>query len=176
MSGMAELKRSLPGAARFHLSASQLGVSTIEHSRRRLKMAGKQRSGGKSSSRSNAPKYPRGARVGATLREIIADELVRIDDERLSFVSITGIDVDPELNRAIVFFDSLEGEDGDEVILEALGEHRIRLQSSIARQIRAKKTPILDFRPDLVIRSAERIDEILRRRTVDEPRRSEHRG
>ena len=125
-------------------------------------MAGKQRSGSRSSSRNSAPKYPRGARVGATLREIIADELVRIDDERLSLVSITGIDVDPELNRAIVFFDSLDGEDGDEAILEALGEHRIRLQSSIAKQIRAKKTPILDFRPDLVIRSAERIDAILR--------------
>ena len=90
-------------------------------------MAGKQRSG-KSSSRNSGPKYPRGARVGATLREIIADELVRIDDERLSLVSITGIDVDPELNRAIVFFDSLEGEEGDEAILEALNDHRIRLQ------------------------------------------------
>jgi ribosome-binding factor A len=116
-----------------------------------------------STSRNNSThRYPRGARVGATLREIIADELVRIDDERLSLVSITDIDVDPELNRAIVFFDSLEGEAGDATILEALGEYRIRLQSSIARQIRAKKTPILDFRPDLVIRSAERIDEILR--------------
>jgi len=125
-------------------------------------MAGRQRSGSKGSSRSSAPKYPRGARVGATLREIIADELVRIDDERLSLVSITGIDVDPELNRAFVYFDSLEGEEGDDAIVEALGDHRIRLQKSIARQIRAKKTPILDFRPDLVIRSAERIDEILR--------------
>ncbi len=125
-------------------------------------MAGRQGSGGKGGSRSSAPKYPRGARVGATLREIIADELVRIDDERLLLVSITSIDVDPELNRAFVYFDSLEGEDGDEAIVEALGEHRVRLQSSIARQIRAKKTPILDFRPDLVIRSAERIDEILR--------------
>jgi len=38
----------------------------------------------------------------------------------------------------------------------------VRLQSSIGRQIRAKKTPILQFRPDSVIRSAERIDEILR--------------
>jgi ribosome-binding factor A len=119
-------------------------------------------SGGSGGSRSNTPKYPRGARVGATLREIIADELVRLDDERLSLVSITDIDVDPELNRAIVFFDSLDGEDGDADILEAFGEYRIRLQSAIARQIRAKKTPILDFRPDLVIRSAERIDQILR--------------
>jgi ribosome-binding factor A len=100
--------------------------------------------------------------VGETLREIIAEELVRIDDERLSFVSVTSIDVDAELNRAIVFYDSLSGEEGDEEILEALGEHRVRLQSSIARQIRAKKTPILDFKPDVVIRSAERIDEILK--------------
>ena len=112
--------------------------------------------------RSGGPSYPRAARVGETLREIIADELVRIDDEELEFVSVTSIDVDPELNRAIVFFDSLEGEQGDQRIIEALGGHRVRLQSAIGRQIRAKKTPILDFRPDITIRSAERIDEILR--------------
>jgi ribosome-binding factor A len=120
-------------------------------------MSGRRSGGGRGGKR-----YPRSARVGETLREIIADELVRIDDERLSFVSVTGIDVDPELNRAIVFFDSLSGEDGDEEILEALSAHRVRLQSSIAKQIRTKKTPILHFEPDVSIRSAERIDEILR--------------
>lgn len=118
---------------------------------------------------SGGPKYPRSARVGETLREIIAEDLVRFDDERLSFVSITGIDVDPELNRAIVFFDSLDGEEGDAEIIEALAEYRVRLQSSIARQIKAKKTPILEFRPDVAIRSSERIDEILR---ADRERRS----
>jgi ribosome-binding factor A len=117
---------------------------------------------GKRNSRSSTPKYSRSARVSTTLQEIIADELVRIDDERLAFVTVTGIDVDPELNRAIVFFDSLAGEEGDAEILEAFADHRVRLQGSIARQIRAKKTPILDFRPDMVIRSAARIDEILR--------------
>lgn len=107
-------------------------------------------------------RYPRSARVGETLREIIADELVRIDDEQLEFVTITKIDVDNELNRAIVYFDSLAGPDGDAAIVEALDHHRQRLQSSINRQIRAKKTPVLQFRPDDVIRSAERIDDILR--------------
>ena len=125
-------------------------------------MATRQRRGGRSGGRGGGPGYPRSARVGETLREIIADELVRIDDEELEFVSVTSIDVDPELNRAIVFFDSLEGEQGDQRIIEALGGHRVRLQSAIGRQIRAKKTPILDFRPDITIRSAERIDEILR--------------
>jgi ribosome-binding factor A len=121
-------------------------------------MAGKR----SSRSRSSTPKYSRSARVSTTLQEIIADELVRIDDERLTFVTVTGIDVDPELNRAFVYFDSLAGEEGDVAIIEAFGDHRIRLQASIAKQIRAKKTPILDFRPDLAIRSAERIDDILR--------------
>jgi ribosome-binding factor A len=108
-------------------------------------------------------RYPRSARLNETLREIIAEELVRIDDERLEFVTVTKIDVDNELNRAVVYYDSLSGEEGDPVTLEALAQHRVRLQSAIARQIRAKKTPILDFRPDDVTRSAERIDEILRR-------------
>ena len=118
---------------------------------------------------SGGPRYPRSARVGETLREIIAEDLVRLDDERRAFVTVTGIDVDPELNRAIVFFDSLAGEEGDEEIIEALSEYRIRLQSSIARQIKTKKTPILEFRPDIAIRSSERIDEILR---ADRQRRS----
>jgi ribosome-binding factor A len=112
--------------------------------------------------RSGGHKYPRSARLNETLREIIAEELVRIDDERLELVTITSIDVDDELNRAKVMFDSLRGDEADEEILEALSDHRSRLQSSIARQIRTKKTPILQFAPDLVIRSAERIEEILR--------------
>lgn len=112
--------------------------------------------------RGGKPRYPRSARVGETLREIIAEELVRIDDERLEFVTVTGIDVDNELNRAHVYFDSLGGEDGDAEVIAALGDHRKALQSAIGKQIRAKKTPILDFRPDIAIRSAERIDEVLR--------------
>lgn len=127
-------------------------------------MPGRGRSGGRGAGRGGrgGGSYPRAARLNETLREIIAEELVRIDDERLEFVTVTAIDVDSELNRAHVFFDSLAGEDGDDDIVEVLGEHRIRLQSAIGRQIRAKKTPVLDFQPDDVIRSAERIEEILR--------------
>ena len=111
---------------------------------------------------SGGHRYPRSARLNETLREVIADELVRIDDERLAFVTVTTIDVDNELNRAFVYFDSLGGEESDADILEVLEEHRRRIQASINRQIRAKKTPVLVFRPDDVIRSAERIDDILR--------------
>ena len=116
----------------------------------------------RSSAPSGAPRYPRTARLSETLREVIAEELVRIDDEALEFVTITNINVDPEMNRAIVYFDSLAGEAGDEAIVDAFAAHRVRLQSSVGRQVRAKKTPILEFRPDEVIRAAERIERILR--------------
>jgi ribosome-binding factor A len=115
--------------------------------------------------RSAAPsqhRYPREARLNQSLRQVIAEELVAIDDEHLDMVTITSIDVDPEMNRAIVFFDSLGGQDADPEILESLARYRVRLQSAVARQIRSKKTPILEFRPDEVIRAAERIERILR--------------
>ena len=106
-------------------------------------------------------RYPRTARLNQSLREVIAEALTRIDDERLDMVTITSIDVDSEMNRAIVYFDSLLGEDGDADILAALAGHRVRLQSSVGREVRAKKTPILSFRPDETIRAAERIEKIL---------------
>jgi ribosome-binding factor A len=122
---------------------------------------------GRRSPSSGGHRYPRSARLSETLREVIADELVKIDDERLAFVTITAVDVDNELNRAIVYFDSLAGEDGDATIREVLEEHRRRIQASINRQMRAKKTPVLDFRPDDVIRSAERIEDIIRSQRTD---------
>lgn len=112
---------------------------------------------------SSAPRqYQRSARLGELLREVVAEELERIGDERLELVAITSIDVDQELNRAIVFYDALRGAEADAEVLEAFSQHRVRLQGSIARQIHARKTPILEFRPDNVLRSAQRIEEILR--------------
>lgn len=121
---------------------------------------------------STAQHVPRTARLNELLREIIADELERMGDERLELVTITGIDVDQDLNRAIVTYDSMLGEAGDAEILAALSEKRIKLQAAIGRQITARKTPILSFKPDEVIRSALRIEEILRANPI--PVRPEH--
>lgn len=114
------------------------------------------------SSKSRRHSYPRAARMSETVREVVADELMRIDDDRLAFVTITAVDVDSEMNRGIVYYDSLQGTEGDEHILEALGEHRKRLQSAIAKQVQSRRTPVLQFRPDETIRAANRIDELLR--------------
>ena len=41
-------------------------------------------------------RYPRTARLNQSLREVIAEALTRIDDERLDMVTITSIDVDSD--------------------------------------------------------------------------------
>ena len=105
---------------------------------------------------------PRTARLNELLREVIAEELERIGDERLELVTITNVDVDSDLNRAIVSYDALDGEAADAIVLEALSGLRVRLQKAIGSQITARKTPILEFRPDNVLRSAQRIESILR--------------
>ncbi|HEY6531023.1 MAG TPA: 30S ribosome-binding factor RbfA [Acidimicrobiales bacterium] len=111
--------------------------------------------------RGAARQYPRTARLNELLREILADELERLDDERLELVTITSVAIEGDLRRAAVFYDSLEGEEGDEVILGALGELRWRLQGAIGRQARIKHTPELSFAPDPAVRAGARIESLL---------------
>jgi ribosome-binding factor A len=111
---------------------------------------------------STARDYPRTVRLNQLFQEILAEELERHDDDRLDLVTIMSVDCDADLGRAVVYYDSLGGVDDDEEVLEALGEIRPRLQRSIARQARVKRTPELVFRPDDVSRGAARLEEVLR--------------
>jgi ribosome-binding factor A len=106
--------------------------------------------------------YPRTARVNELVREIVADELERIDDPRLEWVSVTSVEVTAELSSGVVYFSSLAGPEGDPEVLEALGEHRVRLQRAIGRQARMRRTPELAFRADSGVRDGLRMEEILR--------------
>lgn len=72
------------------------------------------------------------------------------------------MDVDNELRRAVVHFDTLAGEEADAEVLDALAEHRVRLQGAVGRQARIRRTPELTFRPDEVERRAGRVEQILR--------------
>ena len=121
--------------------------------------------------RSTPRQYPRTARLNALVHEIVADELDRIDDERLELVTITSVVVDADMGRAVAYYDHLLGPEADEAIEEAFAERRPRLQKAIARQAKLKRTPELRFAPDQVARGAERIDSVLRNldRPGDEP-------
>lgn len=103
--------------------------------------------------------YSRLDRVNEALREVLGDELERVDDERLELVTVTGVKVDADLRRAEVWFDTLK--EPDEVAA-ALTAQRARLQGAVARQLRLKRTPELAFSPDPAIALGTRVEEILR--------------
>ena len=111
-------------------------------------------------------RYPRTARVNEVLREVVADALERVsdEDERLLLVTVTAIDVDPDLRRARVFFASRQ--DG---VREALDEQRVRLQAAIGKQVRLKRTPQLSFVPDPAVSSGQQVESILRELKAHDP-------
>ena len=100
------------------------------------------------------------ARVSELCREIVAEELERLDDGRLDLVTVTHLEVEPDLRHATVYYSAL-GRD-EEAAGDALAKNRIHLQAAIARQARLKRTPELVFRVDEVIRTGARVEEIMR--------------
>lgn len=109
-------------------------------------------------------RYPRTARLNEVLREIIASELERTsyDDDRLELVTVTGVDTNPDLRNARVFFSALDTKATGEEVLVALEELRVRLQGAVAKSVRLKRTPLLIFVPDPAIEAGLLIEDKLR--------------
>jgi ribosome-binding factor A len=125
--------------------------------------------GGRRAGDWTARRYPRSARINEVLREVLAESLERLSDtdERLGLLTVTGVDCDPDLRHALVFFASLDAQ-GE----AALGAARVRLQAAISREVRLKRTPQLRFGPDPAVVAGSRIEDILR----DLPRAVPDRG
>jgi ribosome-binding factor A len=113
--------------------------------------------------------FSRTDRIAETIREIVATELERVDDDRLELVTVTSVTVDGDLAHAHVYYSALVATDrgrADEVE-EALDESRWRIQRVVNRRIRARKTPQIAFHPDDVLAEALRIDDIIEGRAGD---------
>lgn len=102
--------------------------------------------------------FPRTARVGALLREVVAEELEKVadEDERLGFLTVTAVEPDPDFRHATVLLASVSDETA-----EVLEEHRYRLQAAIGRQVRLKHTPQLSFEADPAIAAGSRVEAVL---------------
>lgn len=90
---------------------------------------------------------------------MIADEIERIDDDELGFVSVTAIEVDSELTLAKVYVSSLD--DDIDAQIAVLGKHRGAIKKAIGNQARIRRTPDLRFVPDPSVQTGGRIEEIL---------------
>lgn len=113
--------------------------------------------------------YSRTDRLGELVREVVATELERIGDERLDLVTITDARVDGSLEHADVFYSCLQAEEDGRLdeVADALEDQRWKVQQVVNREVRARKTPQISFRHDDVLRSALRVDEILRDMSSD---------
>jgi len=110
---------------------------------------------------------PRMLKVNSTLREVLAEEVERMNDDRLEMVSVTAVETSPNLRSATVFIDVL-GADAQESALVALRKASPRLQKAISRQVRMKFTPTLEFLIDPGVIGGDRIETILRSLRQDE--------
>src|SRR5439155_2372323 len=98
-------------------------------------------------------------RVSEELREILAEEIGRLKDPRLGFVTVTGVRVTPDLRKARVFYTVLGEERDHKATRAALRSARPHLRSVLGRAIRMKVTPELEFEEDPASERGQRIEE-----------------
>ena len=110
-------------------------------------------------------KFSRSLRVNEVVHQALADELERMADPRLELVTITGVEVSPDLRHAIVYYGALDQPDAG----EALSSAAPRLRSALGRQVRLKYVPALHFREDPALEAGQRIEQILRDLHQQEP-------
>jgi ribosome-binding factor A len=114
------------------------------------------------------PQGTRAERVGEEFREILAEEIQKLKDPRVGFVTVTGVRVTPDLRLAHVYYSSY-GDDaakaGTRAALRSAGPH---LRATIGRQVRLKYLPELEFEEDPAIEQAERIDRLIAGLHVEE--------
>ncbi len=117
---------------------------------------------GKGRPRQAARQFPRVARVNEVVLECLADELERLSDPRLGFVTITGVEVSGDLRIADVWysvFGTSEQHRDTAAALQSAGPH---LRSALGRRVRLKYQPELRFQEDPSVESGARIEAILR--------------
>ncbi len=101
-------------------------------------------------------------RVAEEFREILAEEIPQLKDPRVGFVTVTRVEVTPDLRRAIVYY-TVMGQDKDHRRTRAgLNSAKAHLRSVLGQQVRMKFTPDLEFEEDVGLAQVERVTELLK--------------
>src|SRR5262245_19517469 len=119
-------------------------------------------------------------RVGELLQAFVAEEIRRLEDPRFFCVTITAVDMSPDLRNARIFWtvpppaSSADAPDGEprfadktqiREIEEALGQEAWHLKRRIAAELGLRYVPELRFRYDESAANASRIDFLIRKAT-----------
>ena len=105
---------------------------------------------------------PRMRRVNEAVREVLSARLAEgLKDPRIGFVTVTSVDVSPDLRHARVYVSVLGSVEERERTLEGLRSSHGYLQGRIASELRLKRTPTLAFVHDDSIQTGMRITQLL---------------
>ena len=104
----------------------------------------------------------RPSRVSEEFREVLAEEIPKLKDPRVGFVTVTSVRVTPDLRRAQVLYSVLGDDAAKRATSAALESARPHLRSVLGRQVRLKFLPDLDFEEDDSFDRLQRIDQLLK--------------
>ncbi|TML99263.1 MAG: 30S ribosome-binding factor RbfA [Actinobacteria bacterium] len=101
-------------------------------------------------------------RVDAAVRHVIGDAVAQdLKDPRVGFVTVTDVKTSADLRHARVYVSILGTPAEREASLEGLRSAHGYLQRQVARELRLKHTPELDFVLDDTAERAFRLEELL---------------
>ncbi|HMK55902.1 MAG TPA: 30S ribosome-binding factor RbfA [Dissulfurispiraceae bacterium] len=106
--------------------------------------------------------YKRAQRLNILLREEIADIIMRrVKDPRLGFVTVTDVSLSEDLKIARVYISVLNS-DERAIAIEILNGAKGTIRSEVAKRVRTKFIPTLEFRIDESIEQGFKIDKLLK--------------
>lgn len=109
-----------------------------------------------------AREYPRRYRVADQIQRELADLLRGVKDPRVQgMVTVSGVDVSPDLRNARVYVAILEHAE-PETAIEGLNAASGFLRSRLSRRLDLRVVPELRFRHDTTPDDAERVTRLLR--------------
>jgi ribosome-binding factor A len=100
-------------------------------------------------------------RVNESIRQVLSEEVGRLKDPRIGFVTVTGVETSPDLRHARVFVSVLGGERKRQQTLTGLEAAHSVLQSALARELRLKRTPQLAFEYDPSVERGVRMTKLI---------------
>jgi ribosome-binding factor A len=119
-------------------------------------------------------------RVGELIKEELSEIIKRdLKDPRVGFVTITGVDVTPDLRRADIYISVLGSKREKEATLAVLQKAVGYFRKELAARIEMKYFPDLKFAIDPSIEAGMKIDKIIRKlhandKAVEEEKEDNH--
>ena len=102
-------------------------------------------------------------RVDEAVRQVLSDAVTDLQDPRIGFVTMTSVKTSPDLRHARVYVSVLGDDAQRAATLAGLSSAHGALQRRLARDLRMKRTPTLEFLYDDTTDRAMHLEELLRR-------------